>query len=97
MNKDDNIIILLLNNGKEVGATIYSNRFRELGMITYSIDGISISFDIKFGKYKFIYSADEINKKTYPKFTDYRIKKLIRKIRIKQPHLKRKEISYAIS
>lgn len=90
-------IYLVLTNGKKIATTIYNNRLKNLGMITYSIDGISISFDIKFGKYKFKYSTQEIKKKVYPKFTDYRIKKMIRKKILHQPQLKRKETSYAIS
>lgn len=97
MRHDNDRIILILANGKKVVTNIYCDRLRNLGMITYSMDGISICFDRLSGKYKFTYSAHEIKKKVYPKFKDYRIKQMIRKIRLHQPQLKRKETSYAIS
>lgn len=78
---------LVLNNGQE----IRTNWSKGISIISYSVDGISVSFDVTFRKYKFQFSAHQIGKKVYPKFTNYRIKRLITKTRLNHPRLKRKE------
>lgn len=87
---------IILKNGMKIAKTFgfgYPD-IKSSGFITYTANGISVSYDVKFKKYKFTYSAHEIQKNVYPKFSEYRIDKIVYRLKLKTPRLKRKENSY---